>query len=98
MAGYVTRNILAVQYTGGNSAEILAAVAVVTPYSGNVWAIASEAGGTLTLTETASWGGVGVWPILAAQWVVVALDAGIIDRLDPAVYQARYRQIGEGTV
>lgn len=87
--------MVAVQYTGSNSAEILAAAQAVTQYSGNAWAVQSELGGVLTLVETPAVGAVGVWPIASGQWVIIAMDFGIIARLSSAAYQARYRLIND---
>ncbi len=88
-----SRVILSEKYDGTNGQAILAMVAAITQYSGNVWTIASDDGAVLRLKETSPGGLVGDWPIMQGQVVVVAPDTGIIARMSPTAYAARYRAI-----
>lgn len=89
-----SRIILACQYTGVNSAEVLAMCQSVTQYSGNVWSVEGEAAGVLTLRESSPiMASVGHWPINVGQVVLVAPDTGIVGRISAAQYAARYKAI-----
>lgn len=87
-----SRVVLAAQYTGANGAEVLAMCQAITQYSGNVWSVDADDGQVLRLKETSP-SLAADWPILKTQWVVVAPDTGIIARMTPAAYAARYRAI-----
>lgn len=87
-----SRVILSVLYDGTNSAEVLTMCQNITQYSGNTWSIGGESG-LLLLVETNPGGLRADWPILPGQVVVVAPDTGIIARMTPAAYSARYRSI-----
>lgn len=88
-----SRIILSCQYSGSNAAEILAMCQAITQYSGNVWSIDSDNGVTLRLLEINPGGLRAYWPITAGQVVVVAPDTGIVARMNPASYSARYQAI-----
>ncbi len=88
----VSRRLLSQQYLGNNAAAVLEMCQLITQYSGNLWSIDSDDGQTLRLREenplfpqlTTD------WPVMKNQYVIVAPDTGIIARMSPAAYSARY--------
>ncbi len=90
----VSRVLLATQYTGGNGAAVLAMCQNITQYSGNIWTIDSDDGATLRLRESnPETGAQAMWPVMIGQYCVVAPDTGIIARMAPGAYSARYKTI-----
>jgi hypothetical protein len=91
---YASRTVLAAQFVGTNSQELLDIVQAITQYTGNVWSIhADSTAERLVLREMSATGAVADWPVLAGQWMVVAPDFGIVARLSDAAYRARYRAL-----
>ena len=90
---YVSRTLAAVQYTGGNGAEVLTLCQGITQLSGNVWSTDSDDGATLVLKETGATGLTAAWPVLAGQWVLLDLSVAITGRFSDAEYRSRYRAL-----
>jgi hypothetical protein len=90
----VYRALVAAQYTGGQSAaDVAAAAAQITQLTGNQWSVLSDDGSTLVLREVNPANGAQAhWPVLAGQVVVIDPGVGIVDRLTPAAFFARYRR------
>lgn len=91
---YVYRALVAAQYTGSqDAAQVAAAAAQITQYTGNVWTVQSDDGQVLILRETNPTSGTHAdWPVLAGQVVVVDPAVGIVDRLAVQAFLARYRR------
>ncbi len=90
----VTRVMLAAQYAGdaASAEDVLGMCQQITQYSGNLWSILSDDGATLVLREyndTID----AQWPVRAGQWVLVAPDVGILNRMTDAAYKARYHAL-----
>jgi hypothetical protein len=90
---YASRVIVATQWSGSNSAEVLGMCQMVTQYTGAVWSIKGQDAERLVLHEQGTTGLRADWPVDIGQWVVVAPDFGIIARLSDGAYKARYRAI-----
>jgi hypothetical protein len=91
---YVYRALVAAQYTGAQgAADVAAAVGQITQMTGNTWSVQSDDGSVLVLRETSPVSGAWAdWPILAGQVVVIDPSIGIVDRLAPSAFLARYRR------
>ncbi len=91
---YVYRALVAAQYTGAQSAaDVAAAAAQITQYTGNTWTVQSDDGQVLVLRETNPTNGAFAdWPVLAGQVVVVDPAIGIVDRIAVQAFLARYRR------
>lgn len=90
---YVYRALVAAQYTGQqSSADVAAAAAQITQYTGNTWTVQSDDGSVLVLRETGATGAWADWPVQAGQVVVIDPSFGIVDRLSLSAFLARYRR------
>lgn len=87
----VSRVVNSAQYTGANAAEILEMCEQITYYSGNVWTVGSDDGQTLVMRETAPTGQFADWPVQLGEWVIVAPDVGIVDRITDQLYDVSYK-------
>lgn len=90
----VTRAFYAARFTDSTSADDVAAMcSKLTNMTGNTWTVQSVSSTVLVLRETSPDGSsYADWPVLAGQVVVVDTTAGIVDRLRPADFLARYRR------
>ena len=89
----VTRALWAARFTDATSADdIVTMCRKLTNLTGNSWEVASVDAATLALRETGLSGATADWPIQVGQVVVVDATAGIVDRLRPADFTARYRR------
>lgn len=93
MVDFVSRVLLAAQYTGENGSEVLDAVKQVTQYTANEWSVLSDDTETLVLREAQATGLYADWPVQRNQWVIVAPDFGIVARISPESFAMRYRSI-----
>ncbi len=91
---YVYRALVAAQYTGQQSAaDVAAAAAQITQFTGNTWTVQSDDGNVLVLRETnPTSGAYADWPVLAGQVVVIDPSVGIVDRLGVQAFLDRYRR------
>lgn len=88
---YVSRALVAVQYTGSaTTADVQAAAGQISQLTGNTWTVQSDDGQTLVLRESNPSGLWADWAVTAGQVVVIDPSRGIIDRISPAEFSARY--------
>ena len=91
---FVYRSLVAAQYLGSQStAEVQSAVNQITQLTGNSWSVVSDDGETLVLRETSAGGNLFAdWTVRNGQVVVIDPNVGIVERLSPAAFTARYRR------
>jgi hypothetical protein len=93
----VVRTLYAAQYGGGGaSAEVLGAVGELTQLTGNTWTVDRVDGdGRLILRETGVSGLTDLWAVDPGAVVVIDPSVGIVDRLQPAAFFARYGRVSD---
>jgi hypothetical protein len=90
----VVRTLYAAQYAGGGaSAEVLTAVGELTQLTGNTWSVERVTDAGLILRETGPSGLTDLWAVANGDVVVVDPSVGIVDRLQPAAFFARYGRV-----